>query len=78
MWRWRFAGKRPDALYGHSPADTLEKIVIRDLKDYVSLTARLLLRLSQVPPSDWPENTLDVDEIRRRIEDERDKVMRIY
>ena len=78
MWRWRFVGKRPDALYGHSPADTVEKVGIRDLKDYVSLTARLLLRLSQVPPSEWPQNTLDVGEICRRIEGERNKVMRHY
>ena len=77
LWRWRFAGRHPDANYSHSDSDTIDKIRIRDLKEYVGLTARLLLRLSHVPTEEWPKNTLDVNQIEDRLEKERGKVMRV-
>ena len=77
LWRWRFAGRYPDANYGHSNADTVEKVKVRDLKEYVGLTARLLLRLSRVPLEEWPPNTLDVRQIEARLTTERGQVMRV-
>ncbi len=76
MWRWRFVGRHPDVAYGHSSGDTADKVRVRELKEYAGFLARLLLRLSHVPPSDWPENTLDVEEIARQVEAQRGSVVR--
>ena len=76
LWRWRFVGRHPDTAFGHSSADTPEKLRIRELKEYAGLLARLLLRLSHVPTADWPENRLDADEIAVRIQSERGAVFR--
>ncbi len=77
LWRWRFAGRYSDANYGHSNADTVDKVKVRDLKEYVGLTPRLLLLLSRVPPEEWPPNTLEVRQIEARLEAERGQVMRV-
>ncbi|MCA9077150.1 MAG: M28 family peptidase [Planctomycetaceae bacterium] len=76
LWRWRFVGRHPDVAFGHTNADTPDKLRMRELKEYAGHLARLLLRLSHVPPEDWPENQLCVDEIERRIEAERGSVFR--
>ena len=76
LWRWRFAGRHPDANFGHSDSDTIEKVRVRDLKEYVGLTARVLLRLSHIPPAEWPANNLVQDRIEERLESERGSVGR--
>jgi Iap family predicted aminopeptidase len=76
LWRWRFIGRNPDATFGHCSSDTLEKLRLRELKEYAGLLARLLLRLSHVPSAAWPENRLDVEQIAQRIEKERGAVFR--
>lgn len=76
LWRWRFVGRHPDANFGHSSADTLDKVRVRELKEYAGLLSRLLLRLSHVPPKQWPTNRLDPKEIRLRLESERGAVLR--
>lgn len=76
LWRWRFIGRHPDTDFGHSSADTLEKVRIRELKEYAGLLARFLLRLSHVAPADWPSDELSETEIAQRIELERGTVFR--
>ncbi len=76
LWRWRFVGRHPDVAFGHTSADTPDKLRIRELKEYAGYLARLLLRLSHVSPEDWPKNRLDVNEIHRRLETERGTVFR--
>ena len=76
LWRWRFVGRHPETVYGHSNADTPDKLRIRELKEYAGFLARFLLRLSHVPAADWPENRLDVADIAQRIESERGAVFR--
>jgi aminopeptidase YwaD len=76
LWRWRFIGRHPETAYGHSNADTPEKVRLRELKEYAGMLARFLLRLSHVPAADWPENELDIEDIARRIEAERGAVFR--
>lgn len=78
LWRWRFFGRYPEADYHHEPGDTLDKVRVRDLKEYVGLLSRLLLRLSHVPPGEWPDNTLDPDSIRARIPAEITQVHRTF
>jgi hypothetical protein len=67
LWRWRFFGRYPEADYHHEPGDMLDKVRVRDLKEYAGLLSRLLLKLSHVPPAEWPANTLDPSEIQARI-----------
>ena len=76
LWRWRFVGRHPETAYGHSNADTPDKVRIRELKEYAGMLSRFLMRLSRVPAVDWPDNRLDVDEIAKRIEAERGAVFR--
>ncbi|MBX3436282.1 MAG: M28 family peptidase [Planctomycetaceae bacterium] len=76
LWRWRFVGRHPETVYGHSSADTPDKLRLRELKEYAGYLARLLLRLSHVPPEDWPENRLDPQEIQQRLTSERGTVFR--
>ena len=76
LWRWRFVGRHPDAGFGHSSTDTVDKVRIRELKEYSGLLARLLLRTSHVAPGDWPENNLNVAEIANRTAQERGSVLR--
>lgn len=76
LWRWRFVGRHPDTAFGHSSSDTPDKIRVRELKEYAGYLSRLLLRLSHVPPSDWPDNELNPVAIEQRIADERGSVVR--
>ncbi|RIK33129.1 MAG: hypothetical protein DCC55_35545 [Chloroflexi bacterium] len=78
LWRWRFAGRHPDADFHHEPGDTLDKVRVRELKEYVGYLARLLLRLSHVPPESWPANPVTVDEVSARLERERGQVVRVF
>jgi aminopeptidase YwaD len=76
LWRWRFVGRHPDAGFGHSSTDTVDKVRIRELKEYSGLLARLLLRTSHVAPEEWPENNLNITEIANRTAQERGSVLR--
>ncbi len=76
LWRWRFVGRHPDTAFGHSSSDTPDKLRIRELKEYAGLLSRVLLRLSHVPPSEWPADELDLNAVERRIADERGSVVR--
>ena len=76
LWRWRFVGVHPDAAYHHEEADTVDKINVRELKEYVGQLARLLLRLSHQPPAAWPDNPVTEDAVRSRLEKERGTVVR--
>lgn len=76
LWRWRFVGRHPDTAFGHTTADTPDKLRVRELKEYAGYLSRLLLRLSHVPPDEWPENRLGVEDIRKRLEVERTVVFR--
>jgi aminopeptidase YwaD len=78
LWRWRFFGRYPEADYHHEPGDTLDKVRIRDLKEYVGMLARLLLRFSHVAPEDWPANTLDPALITARIPAELNRAHRTF
>ncbi len=76
LWRWRFVGRHPDAGFGHSSSDTLDKVRTRELKEYAGLLARLLLRVSHTTPDQWPEKSLDIDEIAARTANERGSAAR--
>jgi hypothetical protein len=76
LWRWRFVGRHPEIRFGHSSSDTLDKVRVRELKEYAGLLARLLLRLAQLPGDSWPANNLDPNEIAQRITNETDTVFR--
>lgn len=78
LWRWRFRGRHADADYHHEVADTIDKLNVRELKEYVGQLARLLLRLSHAPPEVWPENLQTEDMVRQRLEDECGSVVRVY
>ncbi|MDP6780104.1 MAG: M28 family peptidase [Candidatus Latescibacteria bacterium] len=78
LWRWRFHGRHASSDFHHEAGDTSDKIVVRELKEYVGLLARLLLRLSHVPPEEWPENRVTVEEVQARLEAERGEVVRVY
>lgn len=78
LWRWRFVGRRPDADFHHEPGDTADKVNVRELKEYVGHLARLLLRLSHVPPAAWPANPMTADLVRQRLEAERGQVIRVF
>ena len=76
LWRSRFVGRHSDVAFGHSSSDTLDKVRIRELKEYSGLLSRLLLRLSQVSPNGWPTQELNTVEIEKRIKQERGSVIR--
>ena len=76
LWRWRFVGRHPDASFGHSSSDTLDKVRTRELKEYAGLLARLLLRVSHTTPNQWPEKSLDIHEIAARTASERGSAAR--
>jgi hypothetical protein len=40
------------------------------LRDYVAQLSRILLRLSHVPPQEWPENPLTVLSVEQRFKSE--------
>jgi len=68
LWRWRFWGKHEGSDFHHEPADTANKLNVRELKEYTGQLARLLLRLSHVAPDDWPDNPLSVSDVRKMID----------
>lgn len=70
LWRWRFVGRHPDANYHHEPHDTADKVRPRELRDYVAQLSRILLRLSHVPPEQWPENPLTIKSVERQFRNE--------
>ena len=78
LWRWRFKGRHADADFHHEPGDTLDKVNVRELKEYVGQMARLLLRLSHVPPEAWPANPVTAGAVAQRLEAERGQVTRVY
>lgn len=78
LWRWRFVGRRPDADFHHEPGDTADKVNLRELKEYAGQLARLLLRLSHLPPAAWPVNPLTADLVQQRLEGERGQVIRVF
>jgi hypothetical protein len=70
LWRWRFHSRHADAEFHHEAADTADKLNVRELKEYVGQIARLMLRLSHVPPQEWPENPVTAAEVEARSERE--------
>ncbi len=76
LWRWRFVGKHADSDYHHEPGDTADKINVRELKEYVGFLARLLLRLSHVPPDEWPPVPETPAGVQARLKSERPFVQR--
>jgi hypothetical protein len=76
LWRWRFVGAHPEVGFGHSTSDTIDKVRVRELKEYVGLLSAVMLRLSHVPPGEWPENRLSVKEIEARLKAEYGTVFR--
>ena len=77
-WRWRFYGRHADAEYHHEAGDTADKVNVRELKEYVGQLARVLLRLSHVPPEEWPENRVTAEEVEARLTEERGTVVRVF
>ncbi|MEZ4659073.1 MAG: M28 family peptidase [Caldilineaceae bacterium] len=78
LWRWRFHGRHADADFHHEPGDTLDKVNVRELKEYIGQLARLLLRLSHAPPEEWPSNPVTVADVQARLEAERGQVIRVF
>ena len=78
LWRWRFRGRHADADYHHEPADTADKLNVRELKEYAGQLARLLLRLSHAEPDQWPENAVTREAVKQRLDAERATVVRVY
>jgi hypothetical protein len=77
-WRWRFVGRHADADFHHEPGDTADKVNVRELKEYIGQLARILLRLSHVPPEAWPANPVTPAEVQARINAERGTVVRVF
>jgi hypothetical protein len=77
LWRWRFRGRHADSDFHHEAADTVDKINVRELKEYAGQLARLLLRLADIPPPRWPSNDITDNDIRLRLERERGSVVRV-
>ncbi len=76
LWRWRFVGRHPDVAFGHSSSDTVDKVRIRELKEYAGLLSRLLLRISHTEPEEWPQEPLDVGRIDEQNRRDRGAVFR--
>ena len=73
-----FHGRHADSNYHHEGADTRDKINVRELKEYAGQLARILLRLSHVPPQEWPDNPQTQQTVSARVEAERGQVIRVY
>ena len=78
LWRWRFRSRHADSDYHHEPPDSADKLNVRELKEYAGQLSRLLLRLSHVPPEDWPKLGIPTEEARSRVAAERGTVVRVY
>ncbi len=70
LWRWRFVGRHPDSNFRAEPWDTVDKVRIRELKEYVAFLARTLLRLSHIAPADWPDMPETVESVEARLQRE--------
>ena len=46
--------------------DERPELNVRELKEYVGQIARLMLRLSHVPPQEWPDNPVTAAEVEAR------------
>ena len=77
LWRWRFVGRHPDADYRAEPWDTADKVRIRELKEYSAYLARILLRLSHVPPESWPTNPVMVAQVEAQMRQEIGRILRV-
>lgn len=77
LWRWRFHGRHADSDFHHEPGDTSDKLNVRELKEYIGQLARILLRLSHVPPEDWPHNPVTPEQVGQRLGAERGTVIRV-
>lgn len=51
--------------FGHTPADTLDKVALRDLQTAAIRVARLILRVANA--SDWPAKRMPPDKVRQVI-----------
>jgi hypothetical protein len=78
LWRWRFHSRHADAEYHHERGDTADKVNVRELKEYVGQLARILLRLSHVPPQDWPQNSVTPAQVQARLAAEQGSVVRVF
>ena len=78
LWRWRFHSRHADADFHHEGGDTADKLNVRELKEYVGQLARILFRLSHVPPEEWPENPVRPQQVQARLEGERGAVVRVF
>jgi hypothetical protein len=78
LWRWRFYGRYADAEFHHERGDTSDKVNVRELKEYVGQLARILLRLSHVPPAEWPENPVTPAQVQSRLAAERGTAVRVF
>jgi len=76
-WRWRFHGRHPDSDFHHEAGDTIDKVRPKELQEYVAFLARLLWHLSWVSPHEWPENPVSVDDVSKRLDEERGQVVRV-
>ena len=54
LWRWRYMGEYPTHQYTHTEADTIDKIELKDLHEYVATVARCALRVVNTPRERWP------------------------
>ena len=78
LWRWRFHSRHADAEFHHEPGDTADKVNRRELKEYIGQLARILLRLSHVPPAEWPANPVTPAQVQTRLHAERGQVIRVF
>lgn len=75
-WRWRYHGRYPTCEYHHEEPDTFDKLIVKDLKYYVTSFTRLFTRLCQTDPKDWPKNNLTKKMIRSRLDIEKEYEIR--
>lgn len=55
--------------WGHTEADTVDKVSLRGLQMAAILTARVLLRLSTTPNAAWPGRHRTADELRQQVDE---------
>ena len=75
-WRWRYHGRYPTCEYHHEEPDTFDKLIVKDLKYYVTSFTRLFTRLCLTDPKDWPKNNLTKKMIRSRLDIEKEYEIR--
>ncbi|RJS82958.1 hypothetical protein CW709_02525 [Candidatus Bathyarchaeota archaeon] len=68
LWRWRYMGEYPTHQYTHTEADTLDKIELKDLPEYVATVARCALRVVNTPRERWPATHRPREEILKLLE----------